>query len=230
MRINLQRFAFSTLTFSLATTLAVGGFSESANAQRNPSGSFDKSNAQPALVFDIFLEDDDGNLIGDKDADHNIGIFLDAIEIKEVSIEDNDNDSELRNDAKLFGGFGGIGKVSDDDDNVFNLSAKRLGDNSIEYQIYRNNDDIDNPITGIKFASIKPLSDESGLDFVNNLQNIIESSDTGFFVENSKGDFIEFNNTGNPGVLGLAINKSIEFDDIDDDPETGLEFEDFLEI
>ena len=60
MKVSLQKFTLSTLTLSLATALAVTGFSESANAQRK-GGRYNKSNVQPALTFEALFETDNGD-------------------------------------------------------------------------------------------------------------------------------------------------------------------------
>ncbi|WP_414621476.1 hypothetical protein [Calothrix sp. CCY 0018] len=228
MRINLQKFTLSTLTFSLATTLAVGGFSESASA-RGGGASYDKSNVQPALRFDAFFEMDNGDPILEDESskdDDDIGIFLNAIKVDTIQINKNDTvkplELELELESLLLGAeifVGGeraekIGILdnnpSQNDENfLFNLSAKQEN-GSIQYQIYQG--DIDTPTTGIRFAPI-PIevpSSDSDLDFVNNIKDIIESSNNGEYgVEDNNGNF----NKNGAGVLGLAINKSIRFID-----------------
>ena len=228
MKINLQKFTLSTLTFSLATTLAVGGFSESASA-RGGGASYDKSNVQPALTFDAFFEMDNRDPIledeSSKDDDY-IGIFLNAIKVDTIQINKNDTLKplelgSLQPGAEIFVG----GEVAEtiglldnnlpsqnDEEFIFNLSAKQES-GLIQYQIYQG--DIDSPEIGIRFAPIAPPSDSS-LDFVNNIKNIIESSNGEYGVEENNGDF----NQNGAGVLGLAINKSIRF--IDEDTNKDL--------
>ena len=222
MKINLQKFTLSTLTFSLATTLAVGGFSESANA-RGGGASYDKSNVQPALTFEAFFEMDNGDPILEDESskdDDDIGIFLNAIKVDTIQINKNDTLKplelgSLQPGAEIFVG----GEVAEtiglldnnlpsqnDEEFIFNLSAKQES-GLIQYQIYQG--DIDSPEIGIRFAPIAPPSDSS-LDFVNNIKNIIESSNNGEYgVEQNNGGF----NKDGAGVLGLAINKSIRFID-----------------
>ena len=217
MRINLQRFTLSTLTFSLATTLAVTGFSESANAQlRSGGANYNKSNVLPALVFDAFFETDDGNDILDTNSSDDIGVFLNAIEVDQIQIDTtNDNGLGLNpfqqeQGAKIFDNFEEVDTIDFsgfNDDEKFNLSASANRENgSIQYQIYQG--DINNPQTGIRFAPIDVSSIDSSLDFVNNINNIIGSSNNGEYgVGKNNGDF----NQDGAGVLGLAINKSIRF-------------------
>ena len=226
---NLQKFAFSTLTFSLATTLAVAGFSESASAKKK-GGRYDDSNNTPGLTFDALLERDNGDKIFDSDDDNNIGIFKDAIEIDFISI---DKENDLKEGADLFNNGKDFISLSSDDpanpfNKKFNLSAKRQKDGLIQYQIYQG-DDI-TPNIGIRFAPIAVSSLDSNLDFVNNIQNIIESSDTGVFgVEEDNGDFVDFISEGNAGVLGLAINKSITYNAAQRE-KFELDSDDFLKI
>ncbi|MEL7245766.1 MAG: hypothetical protein AAGM40_26045 [Cyanobacteria bacterium J06573_2] len=226
MRINLQKFGLSTLTFSLATTLAVAGFSESANAQlRSGGASYEKSNNQPRLDFNAFFKNIDGSLIEDKDNDlnNNVGIFENAIEVTATNSLPPDSNL-IKEGTKIFGEtFNKIG-LEGNDSLVFNLSAKRLGENLIEYQIYKNDNDdifkIENPDLGIKFAPVEVSSFNSDLDLVNSIKDIIESSNSGNYeidIENDDNiedsDFVDgdFTNQEAAGVLGLAINKSLKF-------------------
>ena len=208
MRINLQKLAFSTLTFSLATTLAVVSFSESASAKKKGK-KINKSNVLPALKFDAIFETDDGEDVLDTNSSDDIGVFLNAIKVDEIQIDKKNN--ELQPGAEIFDN----GKVVEEIDYnpfnneafTFNLSAKRQ--------------DIDNPDIGIKFASIKAPSSASNLDFVNNIENIIESSDIGeYTIEETNEKFTQ----NGAGVLGLAINKSIRFlDEGDNDINDALD-------
>ncbi|MGB6296615.1 MAG: hypothetical protein WBF90_10555 [Rivularia sp. (in: cyanobacteria)] len=219
MRINLQKFTLSTLIFSLATTLAVGGFSESANAQqRSGGGRYNKSNVAPALIFEAFFEKDNGDPILEDESskdDDEIGIFRDAIQLEQIILRpdvtlEGEELPELRDKVELFGDGGdGFDNSFNEETGIFNLSAKRQGD-SIQYQIYQG--DINSPKTGIRFAPINVSSFDNSLDLVNNIKDIIESSNNGKYgVEKNNGDF----NQDGAGVLGLAINKSIRFIDED---------------
>ncbi|MDY6896486.1 MAG: hypothetical protein SWZ49_00180 [Cyanobacteriota bacterium] len=224
MRINLQRFAFSTLTFSLATTLAVGGFSESANA-RNPSGGLGTSPNVPALNFEIFLENEDGTAITDaKDDDDNLGVFKNAIEII--------NDSELGElgiftqvtpsgvDEGLGAEVAGFNNFKNGIRTSASLSAE-LNGNEITYQIFLG-DNYESPSQFLKFAPVPVSSDNDIIALVNDLQFILDDGKEG------KYDVISPNNLVDKpevGVLGRAIDLSLNFQE---EGEFKFEFEEAL--
>ena len=224
MRINLQKLAFSTLTFSLATTLAITAFSESASAKKK-GAKYNKSNVVPSLVFEAFFETDNGDDILDtEDNNENIGIFPNAIQLEQANInpksfvgEPGEELFDLRDKAELFEEDNVFSGFLDQENRVFNLSATRLEDDLIQYQIYQGY--IDNPDLGIRFAPVEAPS--SNLDFVNNIENIIESSDIGeYTIEETNEKFTQ----NGAGVLGLAINKSIRFlDEGDNDINDALD-------
>ena len=214
MRINLQKFAFSTLTFSLATTLAVAAFSESANAQRNPSGSYGTSVNLPALNFDVFLVDDNGKTITDAEDDGNLGVFKNAIEII-------DDDNDLLTNVFTV-------EPAEVNGNIFDglLNGRALANFSAEltesdekkfitYQIFRDNDDqlddddYKNPDQFLKFAPVDVSSrSESDIkNLVNNLGFILDDGKEG------KYDVILPNDLepSQIGVLGRAIDLSLNF-------------------
>ena len=232
MRISLQKFTLSTLTFSLATALAVGGFSESANAQRRGGGSgYGTSPNLPALNFDVFLENEDGTDIKDQfENDDNLGVFNNAIEI----INNSDNftqvrkaelDTDLGADVKgniFVDQFDDFPEPNKEEKTPASFSAE-LNGNEITYQIFLG--DYKNPNQFLKFAPVD-VSSRSESD-INNLVNNL-----GFILDDGKEgkyDVISPNNLVNKpqvGVLGQAIDLSLNFQG-EDDPEN---FKDFLEI
>ncbi|MCJ8280853.1 MAG: hypothetical protein MJK14_13445 [Rivularia sp. ALOHA_DT_140] len=244
MRINLQKFGLSTLTFSLATTLAVAGFSESANAQTRGGGSgYGTSPNVPALNFDVFLEDEKGEFIEDEfKKNDNLGVFKNAIEIINIPGSDiltivRKVDLEKNSGATLKGSFDSFGdpRFTFDNDRTpasFSAELTELDQKKfITYQIFRDNDDqlddddYKNPDQFLKFAPVD-VSSRSEND-INNLVNNL-----GFILDDGKEgtyDVISQNNlVGKPqvGVLGKAIDLSLDFQG-EEDPDN---FKDFLQI
>lgn len=222
MRINLQRFTLSTLTFSLATTLAVTGFSESASA-RNPGGNWGTSPNAPVLNFDVFLVNEDGSDIEEKDEfkpNTNLGVFENAIEI----INTPDSDPQIL--TQLFDGDSenaGLvnGAVISENADIFdgslngravaNLSAELIG-NEITYQIYQG--DYDRPTQFLKFAPVDISSRQDDKDnLVNNLEFILN--------DGQEGEYDVTALDAQPvGILGRAIDKSIKF--LAEEPNSGV--------
>lgn len=226
MRINLQRFTLSTLTFSLATTLAVGGFSESANAQRTPGGSYGSSQNLPALNFNFFLKNEDGTDITDAENDNNLGVFKNAIEI--INIPGSDTltrvrPSELENDAVLKGvenNFLNMEEFTFDNGTVASLSAEFNDDeDEITYQIFLG--DYNNPDQFLKFA---PINISSRLDdkvnLVNNLEFIFDDGKEGTYNVTGQNNF----KPEEVGVLGKAIGQSLIFQEEENPKEEPTDF------
>ena len=200
MRINLQRFALSTLTFSLATTLAVAGFSESASARRGKE--FDDSNNVPVLEFNAFYEkegstDQIPDTVPDDD---NIGVLENAITILKADFVDFEPEDGTKTEIKDF--F---------DDDLFegeekaNLSAS-LNDNEITYQIYLGDaTKYKNPENFLRFTPVA-VSPDSQDAFVNNIKSILDESIPGDYKDEDEDDFSGL------GVLGLAIKSSLSPD------------------
>ncbi|MEM7556908.1 MAG: hypothetical protein AAF378_23005 [Cyanobacteria bacterium P01_A01_bin.84] len=244
MRINLQRFTLSTLTFSLATTLAVGSFSESASA-RNPGSGYGSSQNLPALNFEVFLENEDGTAITDTENDTNLGVFKNAIEI--INIPDSDILTNVpegaleKNSGATIEGFpdpfGTQTFKFDNDRTPANLSAELTESDDkklITYRIFLDNDDdYKQPDQFLKFAPVD-VSSRSESD----IKNLVNS--LGFILDDSKEGRYDVTGLNNfkpeeVGVLGKAIGLSLRYSEEDnaDDPNDPDEFKDdtdFLKI
>lgn len=216
---NLHKFALSTLTFSLVTALSVAGFSESANAQRKGK-KYGRNNNAPLLIFDAIFETDDGKRIEDEFPKlDNIGVFKDAITLQ--CCTDPLFPSSLNNSAEAGGIFTSreitnLFELPNQNSTPINLSASLdKQTNQVTYQIFVGDvNNYQNPTDFLRFA---PINVPDG-DFVNNLENIIDSSIPGTYIEGGSDD--RFTKPG-AGVLGLAIEETINFlpseDDFDDE-------------
>lgn len=233
MNINLQKFTLSTLTFSLVTTLFVGGFSESASARRGGGSSWGTSANLPSLTFNIFLEEEDGTPIEDKFAENkNVGVFENAIEI----INDLDaefpqpltqirKEDDLENGATLKGFIDTLGTETFTFDNgtPASLSAE-LNGSKITYQIFIG-DDYKNPDKFLKFApvDVSSRSKKDIMALVNDLKSILNDGKKGKYDVTGENNF----KPEEVGVLGKAIGLSLRFQqEENNDPNVG----DFIEI
>ena len=227
MKVSLQKFTLSTLTLSLATALAVTGFSESANAQRK-GGRYGTSANIPSLNFDVFLEKEDGTPITDDEDDVNLGVFKNAIEI----INDGDQilTNVFTNGLELNSGAAVAGFDNFEDGKFLaNFSAELNNDNKIIYQIFFG-DDYKKPKQFLKFAPVDvPFNVSSRPDdienpLVNDLEFILNDSKEGTFDVTGSNNLVD---EPKVGVLGKAIDLSIEFQGEDPD---NLVDNDFLKI
>lgn len=205
MRINLQKFTLSTLTFSLATTLAVGGFSESASARRGAQ--YDDSSNLPVLEFNAFYEKEGStDQIPDKFPDDtSIGVFENAITIlnRDFELDDKNNVENILGETEVEGFFIGNNPI---EPTKANLSASLdEATDEITYQIYLGDaKNYENPKDFLKFTPVK-VSPDSQDAFVNNIKSILDDSipNTYGIFEGQEGDFSK------SGVLGVAVNSSL---------------------
>lgn len=207
MKVNFKKLTFSTLTFSLATTLAVGGFSESASAAKK-GARYSRNNNAPIFRFEAIYETDDGKRIEDEfPKEENIGVFKDAITL--ICCSAPFFSSDLNNSGAKAGGIflsnngenlliDRLYYLDDKNNKPINLSASLdKQTNKVTYTIFAG--DVSNYKKPKDFLSFAPINVPDG-DFINNLENIINSSIPGTYGEN--------NNNSGAGVLGLAIEET----------------------
>ena len=196
----------------MATTLAVGGFSESASAAKK-GARYSRNNNGPILRFDAIYETDDGKRIEDEFPEFdNIGVFKDAITLQCCTDTFGSTFGNINNPAKAGGIFlsnlsGRLYDFSDKNNTPINLSASLdKQTNKVTYTIFAGDvSNYKNPIDFLSFASINVPDG----DFVENLENIINSSIPGTYGEDGE------KTSNRTGVLGLAIDETLSFAQIE---------------